>query len=76
MCVKLLNFEGNMMKLITILFAGLLMMTVSACSTMEGMGKDLQSLGKTMETSAKPSTKIDPMQPVEQPSGAVVTPIK
>ena len=52
------------------------MMTVSACSTMEGMGKDLQSLGKTMETSAKPSTKIDPMQPVEQPSGAVVTPIK
>jgi hypothetical protein len=64
------------MKIITIIFAGLLILAVSACSTMEGMGKDLQSLGKTMESSAKPSTKIDSMQPVEQPTGTVVTPIK
>ena len=64
------------MKIITIIFAGLLILAVSACSTMEGMGKDLQSLGKTMVCSAKPSTKIDSMQPVEQPTGTVVTPIK
>jgi predicted small secreted protein len=64
------------MKIMTIIFAGLLVMSVSACSTMEGMGKDLQSLGKSIESSATPSTKVETLKPIEQPSGAVVTPIK
>lgn len=51
-----------------------------ACSTVEGVGKDLQNLGKSIEKTAGPSTPVKPSpsnspQPVEQPAGAVVTPI-
>jgi predicted small secreted protein len=47
-----------------------------ACSTVEGMGRDLQSLGKSIEKTAAPSVKLEESKPIEQPSGAVVTPIK
>ena len=52
---------------------------LSACSTMEGMGKDIQVLGKSIEKSAAPAPSVD-LKPVEQslpqPTGAVVTPVK
>jgi hypothetical protein len=41
---------------------------------MEGMGKDIQSLGKSLESASSP--KAETPKPLEQPSGAVVTPIK
>jgi predicted small secreted protein len=52
-----------------------LVYSLLACSTMEGMGKDIQVLGKSIEHTAAPSTKVDP-KPVPQPSGAVVTPVQ
>jgi hypothetical protein len=40
------------------------------------MGRDLQTLGKSIEKTATPSSKPEESKPIEQPSGAVVTPIK
>jgi len=64
------------MKIIQVLVFSLLIFSLVSCSTFEGMGRDLQSLGKTIEKTAAPSTKIEESKPIEQPSGAVVTPIK
>jgi predicted small secreted protein len=64
------------MKIIQVLVFSLLSFSVVSCSTFEGMGRDLQSLGKTIEKTAAPSTKIEESKPIEQPSGAVVSPIK
>jgi predicted small secreted protein len=64
------------MKIIQVLVFSLLSFSLVSCSTFEGMGRDLQSLGKTIEKTAAPSTKIEESKPIEQPSGAVVTPIK
>jgi predicted small secreted protein len=64
------------MKTIQLLAFSLLSFSLTSCSTVEGMGRDLQSLGKSIEKTAAPSTKIEESKPIEQPSGAVVTPIK
>ena len=64
------------MKTIQVLAFTLLCFSLASCATFEGMGRDLQSLGKTIEKTAAPSTKIEESKPIEQPSGAVVTPIK
>jgi predicted small secreted protein len=64
------------MKIIQVLVFSLLSFSLVSCSTFEGMGRDLQSLGKTIEKTAAPSTKIEESKPIEQPSGAVVSPIK
>lgn len=64
------------MKIIQVLVFSLLSFSLVSCSTFEGMGRDLQSLGKSIEKTAAPSTKIEESKPIEQPTGAVVTPIK
>jgi predicted small secreted protein len=49
--------------------------SLSACSTMEGLGKDIQSLGSSIQGSAKkPDANAEAQK--APPSGAVVTPIK
>jgi len=63
------------MKMIQYALLLVISQSLVACSTVEGMGKDLQSLGKSIEKNAGP-TKTEAPKPVEQPSGAVVTPIK
>lgn len=47
---------------------------ISGCSTLEGVGKDMQSLGQGIGNSNSGSKQA----PIEQPNsnGAVVTPIK
>jgi predicted small secreted protein len=71
------------MKIVHIICLGLSVMALSACSTIEGMGKDIQSLGKSIEQTASSSektastpTKKEVPKPVEKPTGAVVTPIQ
>ena len=66
------------MKLIQTLIASSCIFSIISCSTVEGMGKDLQSLGKAIEKTAEPSTTVKPVdkKPVEQPTGEIVTPIK
>ncbi len=53
----------------------ILCMLVSGCSTMEGLGKDMQNIGQgiSSSTSGNKSSKTDTSPPE---SGAVVTPIK
>ncbi len=63
------------MKLIQVAILLVVSHFLVACSTVEGMGRDLQTLGKSIEKTAGP-TKIEELKPIEQPSGAVVTPIK
>lgn len=68
------------MKQITFSFAKIFAFTVvfgslSACSTMEGLGKDIQSLGSSIQGSAKKTDGNADAQKAP-PSGAVVTPIK
>jgi predicted small secreted protein len=64
------------MKFIPVLLAPLFVLSLVSCSTVEGMGKDLQSLGKTIEKTAGPAKPTE-AKPTEQPSsGAVVTPIQ
>lgn len=43
---------STLMNLIVIAAAGL-MLTLSACNTVEGIGKDMKSAGKTVEDAAK-----------------------
>jgi predicted small secreted protein len=64
------------MKIIQCLFFLVLSQVLISCSTVEGMGRDLQSLGKSIEKTATPVSKPEESKPIEQPSGAVVTPIK
>jgi predicted small secreted protein len=64
------------MKIIQCLFFLVMSHLLISCSTVEGMGRDLQSLGKSIEKTAGPSVKVEESKPIEQPSGAVVTPIK
>ena len=63
------------MKFIQLLIGLSFVFTLASCSTVEGMGKDLQTLGKAIEKTAEP-VKVDDKKPVEQSSGAIVTPIK
>jgi predicted small secreted protein len=63
------------MKIIQCIFFLFISHAIISCSTIEGMGRDLQSLGKSIEKVAGPS-KPEESKPIEQPSGAVVTPIK
>jgi predicted small secreted protein len=64
------------MKFIQLIITLSFVFTLESCSTVEGMGRDLQTLGKVIEKSAEPAIKVDDKKPVEQPSGAIVTPIK
>ena len=64
------------MKFIQCIFFLVLSHVLISCSTVEGMGRDLQTLGKSIEKKATPSSKPEESKPIEQPSGAVVTPIK
>jgi len=64
------------MKLIQIFIGLSFISSIVSCATVEGMGKDLQSLGKSIERTAEPSKPVEDKKPVEQPSGAIVTPIK
>lgn len=63
------------MKFIQLFISLSTVFTLGSCSTVEGMGKDLQTLGKAIEKNNEP-VKVDDKKPVEQPSGAIVTPIK
>jgi predicted small secreted protein len=64
------------MKLIQLLALSFISFSLVSCGTFEGMGRDLQSLGKSLEKTAGQSTQKEESKPIEQPSGAVVTPIK
>jgi predicted small secreted protein len=64
------------MKRIQILISLPFIFSLASCATVEGMGKDLQTLGKSIERTAEPSKPVEEKKPVEQPSGAIVTPIK
>lgn len=60
----------------TKVFLGLFVLAaLPACSTMEGLGKDIQSLGNSIQGSAKKTDSNAEAQKAP-PSGAVVTPIK
>ena len=55
-------------------FVGLL---ISACSsTMEGMGKDLQTMGKAMDGSSSKQKNQPPSQSQTQGKDVIVTPVK
>ncbi len=71
------------MKIVHVICLGFSVMMFSACSTMEGMGKDIQNLGKSIEKTASSieksgstSTKNETPKPVDKSTGAVVTPIQ
>ena len=68
------------MKNIIRLMIGLsfLILATSGCSTMEGLGQDLQGLGNKIENKASSNVKKDEAktESVPTPSGVVVTPIK
>lgn len=50
---------------------------ISACSsTMEGMGKDLQTMGKAMDSSSSKQKTQAPSQSQTQGKDVVVTPVK
>ena len=42
-----------MKKFVTALFAALFVLSLSACNTIEGMGKDISKAGDTIENAAK-----------------------
>jgi predicted small secreted protein len=60
-----------MIKITKIISLFTLVLSLSACNTMAGLGQDLQNLGRTMENSG---TKEAPKNDAN--SGVVVTPIK
>ena len=41
-----------MKKLISIICAGLMLISVSGCETMEGLGKDIENLGESIQKKA------------------------
>ncbi len=60
---------------------GIAVLVIAACSnTMEGMGKDLQTMGKSMESSSSPqnSTQNSTQNNQSQTKGkdVIVTPVK
>lgn len=60
----------------TTVFLGVFVLAaLPACSTMEGLGKDIQSLGSSIQSSSKKTDGAAEAQKAP-PSGAVVTPIK
>jgi predicted small secreted protein len=60
-----------MIKITKIISLFTLVLSLSACNTIAGLGQDLQNLGRTMENSG---TKEAPKNDAN--SGVVVTPIK
>jgi len=46
------QFMSNLKTLLVLAAAGL-MLTLSGCNTVEGVGKDVKSAGKTLEDAAK-----------------------
>lgn len=56
---------------------GLMGLFISACSsTMEGMGKDLQTMGKSMGGSSSTQKTQAPPQSQTQGKDVIVTPVK
>lgn len=61
-------------RLALVSFAGLF---ISACgSTMEGMGKDLQTMGKAIDGSSSKQKTQAPSQSQTQGKDVIVTPVK
>jgi predicted small secreted protein len=61
-------------KLSVVLVAGIF---ISACAnTMEGMGKDLQKIGTSMDSKSSSSTPSNPPASQTQGKDVVVTPVK
>lgn len=71
----------HMKQLVKIIFLStsiLMALSFSACSTVEGMGKDMQQLGKSIESAAKKNdsgSQAPTQAPATPKSDAVVTPI-
>lgn len=53
--IDVTNNKGNKMKkkLVSVLVLSFAILTISACSTFEGMGKDLQRMGRAVEGEAQ-----------------------
>jgi predicted small secreted protein len=61
-------------KLSVVLVSGIF---ISACAnTMEGMGKDLQKIGTSMDSKSSPSSPSNPPASQTQGKDVVVTPVK
>ncbi|OWS69546.1 hypothetical protein [Polynucleobacter campilacus] len=61
-------------RLTIVAIAGL---AIAACSnTMEGMGKDLQTMGKSMESSGSPQNSPQNNQSQTKGKDVIVTPVK
>ena len=81
-----MNIRRNCLLACSILYLG----AIVSCSTVEGLGRDMQAVGSSIQkssqaasssNSAKPSTSPEqPIAPVSTPdsgsAGALVTPIK
>ncbi|MCX7254244.1 MAG: entericidin A/B family lipoprotein [Burkholderiales bacterium] len=81
-----MNIRRNCLLACSILYLG----AIVSCSTVEGLGRDMQAVGSSIQkssqaasssNSAKPSTSPEqPVAPVSTPdsgaAGALVTPIK
>ena len=81
-----MNIRQNCLLACSILYLG----AIVSCSTVEGLGRDMQAVGSSIQkssqaasssNSAKPSTSPEqPVAPVSTPdsgaAGALVTPIK
>ena len=81
-----MNIQRNCLLACSILYLG----AIVSCSTVEGLGRDMQAVGSSIQkssqaasssNSAKPSTSPEqPVAPVSTPdsgaAGALVTPIK
>jgi predicted small secreted protein len=56
---------------------GIAGLVIAACSnTMEGMGKDLQTMGKSMEGSSSPQNSPQNNQSQTKGKDVIVTPVK
>jgi len=82
---QIMNIRRNCLLACSILYLG----AIVSCSTVEGLGRDMQAVGSSIQKSsqaassntAKPSTSpAQPVVPVPTPdsgaAGALVTPIK
>lgn len=78
-----MNNNNSLPKIWGILLGLLLSLSLTSCSTVEGIGKDVQGLGRVIEktstsaTGKKSTTPVTPSESNQAPiSGAVVTPVR
>jgi len=78
-----MNNNNSLPKTWGILLGLLLSLSLISCSTVEGIGKDVQGLGRVIEktsnsaTGKKSTTPITPLESNQAPvGGAVVTPVR